>query len=604
MNTRLLRLAGGFTLLTLAGGSGGCTAASEGSEVDAEELTRAVKDGWGPSLSLRESTSSLPGAPPGGFYVTPIHATLLPSGELLITGWGRAAPDRCTFPEGSRSHGSTFILDPAALAARATPGDLSISPIDERPEQTPGWTPDVLYCVGHVPTRGGVLYTGGSRYQDLGVRGHEAEVGLSSARMFDPATGSLRLLASRMKGGPAAEGIKSRPQYGPVDKRGWRWYPTNTRLDDGRVLVTGGFSSLESPNYSVEIFDPATESFSTLVEHDDPYPPLREAMAPGLKDYTHTFLLPRAVAGAEGGGRARSIAMIGWSGRVLLMSTDANVPTGERFATRAHAARPGSNGGSGAAWDSSAALVATGELLVLGGTNDPALARQADLYDPLADSWARVDVGIGRRNAATVLLPDGRVLVMGGWDEDGNLTGDRRRPQVFDPRTRKVETFAAWPDDPFERGYHSFAILLKDGTVLVGGGISPKVGGVETSSIGCERNDVRIYRPSYLGKGPRPVIDAPEPLDLQLGAAAPTALAFHGAALAAKGAVVLMALGSTTHAFDQNQRYVSLGYRAEAGKVIVTAPRDAASAPEGDYLLFLVSNAGVPSVAKHVRLRR
>ena len=68
-------------------------------------------------------------------------------------------------------------------------------------------------------------------------------------------------------------------------------------------------------------------------------------------------------------------------------------------------------------------------------------------------------------------------------------------------------------------GYHSFALLLKDGSVLIGGGISPKVDGVEISSIGCERNDVRIYRPAYLTKGPRPVVDVPEPLDLTIGAA-------------------------------------------------------------------------------------
>jgi hypothetical protein len=581
----------------------GCSAVSEDVE-SAESANTEGNDAWGPSLSLRDDTATTPNRPAGGWFVTPIHATLLPTGKLLVTGWGRAQQDRCVFPEGSRSHGSTFVLDPSALAAVTAPGALPITPIDEQAEQTQGWTPDVLYCVGHVPTKNGVLYTGGSRYQDLGVRGHEAEVGLSSARVFDYGTGSLRRLAAHMQGGPQAEPIKSRPQYGPVDKRGWRWYPTNTRLDDGRVLVTGGFSSLESANYAVEVFDPASETFSTLVQHDDAYPPIREAMAPGLKDYTHTFLLPSPVAAADGAGRARQIAMIGWSGRVLLMSTDASVPNGERFTTRAHAARPGVNGGTGAAWDSSASLLPTGELLVLGGTNDPGLARRADLYDPLTDAWSQVDMGIGRRNASTVLLPDGNVLVMGGWDEDGNLPGDRRQPQIFNPVTKQVSTFPAWPGDPFERGYHSFAILLKDGSVLIGGGISPKVNGVETSSIGCERNDVRIYRPGYLSKGPRPEIDAPEPIDLEIGATAETTLAFHGAPLAATGGAVLMALGSTTHSFDQNQRYVALPYRVVGGNVAIKAPSDPVKAPDGDYLLFLVSNKGAPSVAKHVRLRR
>jgi len=597
-----------FVLALLALGAplatAGCSAADADGEVgEAESAANQGQDSWGPSLSLRDDTARTANRPAGGWYVTPIHATLMPSGKLLVTGWGRAQADRCMFPEGSRSHGATFVLDPAALAGKVAPGDLPVAPIDEQAEQTPGWTPDVLYCVGHVPTKGGILYTGGSRYQELGVRGREAEVGLSSARVFDYGTGTLRRLASRMSGGPAAEPIKSRPQFGPVDKRGWRWYPTNTRLDDGRILVTGGFSSLESANYAVETFDPSTESFTTLVEHDGAFPAIREAMAPGLKDYTHTFLLPQPV-GAAAGGRARQVAMIGWSGRVLLMSTEAGVSSADRFALPEHAARPGANGGTGAAWDSSAALVGTGELLVLGGTNDPGLARQADLYSPTSDSWSRVDTGIGRRNAATVLLPDGNVLIMGGWDEDGNLAGDRRQPQVLDPRTRQVKTFPAWPNDPLERGYHSFAILLKDGSVLVGGGISPKVNGVETTSVGCERNDVRIYRPAYLTKGPRPILDAPEPIDLELGASSPLGVRFRGAPPAAKGGAVLMALGSTTHAFDQNQRYVPLSYRVAGGKVVISAPGEAAKAPDGDYLLFLVSEAGVPSIGKHVRLSR
>lgn len=578
----------------------GCGVATENLGTS-EAANTAGKDAWGPALSLRDDTPTWDGRPGAGWYVTPIHASLLPDGRVLLTGWGRAQPDRCAFPEGSRAHGTSFVLDPADLATRAGPGTVSITPLDEVAEQTPGWTKDVLYCAGHVPTSGGVLYTGGARYQDLGVRGHEAEVGLSSARVFDYASGQFRRLGGKMSGGPQAEPIKSRPQFGPQDKRGWRWYPTNTRLPDGTVLVSGGFSSLESANNSVEIFDPATETFSVLHQHDDARAPLRESMAPGLKDYTHTLLLPEPV---EAGGRARQIAMMGWNGKVLLMSTDPAAPAEERFAVRSHGARPGADGGSAPAWDSSAALLPTGELLVLGGTNDPAIARRADLYDPKSDTWSSVDTGIGRRNAATVLLPDGKVLVMGGWDEDGNLPGDRRQPQVLDPRTKSVTTFPAWPDDPFSRGYHSFAILLKDGSVLTGGGISPKVDGVETSSIGCERNDVRIYRPGYLTKGPRPVIDLPEPIDLELGAAAETNVPFHGASLATTGGAVLMALASTTHSFDQNQRFVGLEARVSGGNVVVKAPADATRAPAGDYLLFLVSAAGTPSVGKHVRLRR
>src|SRR5262249_14201812 len=113
-------------------------------------------------------------------------------------------------------------------------------------------------------------------------------------------------------------------------------------------------------------------------------------------------------------------------------------------------------------------------------------------------TWRTKDTGIGRRNGASVLLPDGKVLLVNGWDEEGRLPGDRKRPQVLDPKTLAVDTFGAWHDDSRERGYHSFALLLKDGRVLIGGGIYPRVDGVEIASIGCERTDVRIYEPANL----------------------------------------------------------------------------------------------------------
>lgn len=591
-----------------------CGTSGESSDDEPGASSSAFSQGgieaWGPSLALRDDTGTFAGRPAGGWFVTPIHITLMPDGKLLTTGWGRAQLDQCQFPEGSRAHGETFVLDPTAIAARSVPGTLAVTPIDEKVTQDfrlrPGddpllWTPEVLYCAGHTPTAGGILYTGGARYQFLGERNREVEIGISSARMFDYATGQFRKLATGMQGGPISETIESAPSLGPVDKRGWRWYPTNTRLPSGQVLVTGGYSSLKKANLSVESFDPASESWKLLAQHDDAsIPVLREAMAPGLKDYTHTFLLPQPVSAQDGSGQTRQVAMMGWNGRVLLMNTDDATPAAARFAQRQGAGRP--NGAQ--SWDSTAAILQTGQILVLGGTNDANVAKSLDLYDPVTDSWSQHDSGIGRRNAATVLMPDGNVLLMGGSDEDGNLPGDRKRPQIYDPRSGAFQTFAPWTNDPLERGYHSFAILLKDASVLIGGGTVPLVNGQVVNEIGCERTDVRIYKPSYLTKGPRPVLSAAEPIDLTIGAGTEASFAFQGAPLAPVGGAVLMALGSTTHSFDQNQRYVPVGYRVANGNVFVSAPTNPNVAPPGDYLLFLVSDQGVPSVGKHVRLAK
>ena len=67
-----------------------------------------------------------------------------------------------------------------------------------------------------------------------------------------------------------------------------------------------------------------------------------------------------------------------------------------------------------------------------------------------------------------------------------------------------------------------------------------------------------------------------------------------------------MRLAWTTHCFDQNQRYVPLVFEvdqaAQAPTLIVEAPTDGTLAPPGYYMLFLISDDGVPSVAKYVRL--
>ena len=73
------------------------------------------KDGWGPLIELRDDTNTWPdGKPAGGWWVTPIHATLLPSGNILITGWGRRDRTECA-QGGTRKHGTSFLLDPDTL---------------------------------------------------------------------------------------------------------------------------------------------------------------------------------------------------------------------------------------------------------------------------------------------------------------------------------------------------------------------------------------------------------------------------------------------------------------------------------------------------------
>lgn len=541
--------------------------------------TSVQADSWTNIVELRDNSNLFPtNKPAGGWWVAPIHATLMADGKVLITGWGRRDHDNCGMG-GTRLNGTTFVLDPATLP---TGGTLNVQPIAESPL---AGTTDVLYCSGHVPLADGrILFSGGARYEFLGDNTKQQEYGLNYARLFDPNTKTFSRVASTMLGGSS-------------NLPGSAWYPTNTRLPDGKVLVVGGFARCCNSGYvnrTIQTFNPVAQNaglnpWTQLASHaNTPW-----EVEPDLRDYVHTFLLPQAV---NLNGLNRTVALIGKTGRIVYMNVDDGVAETSRFAYPT-AGSFRANGAEG--WDTTGALTSTGEIMLMGGTGNNTTAQTIDLFQPATNVSRSFDTGIGRRNASSVLLPDGTVLIINGGTDGNTYAGDRRRPQIFNPKTGVITTMAAWPNDTNERGYHNFAILLRDGRVLIGGGIYSNGG------IGCERPDIRIYSPNYLTAGVRPsVTNPPANITLSVGGAT-TSITYSGETLQAPadGGVVLMAMGSTTHSFDQNQRYVRLGYTKNGNTLTITPPSSNQEAPVGQYMMFLVSSAGVPSVGIPVTIQ-
>ena len=103
--------------------------------------------------------------------------------------------------------------------------------------------------------------------------------------------------------------------------------------------------------------------------------------------------------------------------------------------------------------------------------------------------------------------------------------------------------------------------------------------------------NAEIYSPPYLFKGARPTVtSAPGTLTYN------TQFALQTPDAANITSVSLIRLGSVTHAFNQNQRYIPLTFTPGSGSLSVTSPANANIAPPGYYMLFIVKNTGVPSV--------
>lgn len=177
------------------------------------------------------------------------------------------------------------------------------------------------------------------------------------------------------------------------------------------------------------------------------------------------------------------------------------------------------------------------------------------------------------------------------------------------------------------RLYHNTALLLPDARVLVMGGNNSRAARYDKDGTvrldtkndfafidkGTEGNSGEIWQhaifyPPYLfGTTARPeIVTAPE--TLKYGGKQTISVSNASTNPDQPGSIVLVKLGSVTHSFDNGQRLIDLGSGAITGteesntRISFSAPEDHHFTPPGYYMLFYVNHAGNPSHAKIVQL--
>jgi hypothetical protein len=232
---------------------------------------------------------------------------------------------------------------------------------------------------------------------------------------------------------------------------------------------------------------------------------------------------------------------------------------------------------------SNAAMYRPGIVLRTGDSDGTVEVIDATLPSP---AWRSVEsMKYPRYRPNLVILPDGNIFAVGGsLFGKGDPECAIHDPEMWDANS---ETWGSLASMQRPRIYHSTAVLLPDGRILVAGGENDHVSGGERNA--------EIYSPPYLFKGLRPTVTSVPTTSLygeDFRVDTPDAAAITS--------VVFMKPGATTHNFDQDQRYVPLAFSSGPDYVDVTPPPNANVAPPGYYMLFLINDDGVPSTASFI----
>ncbi len=375
------------------------------------------------------------------------------------------------------------------------------------------------------------------------------------------------------------------PRADMIDKR---WYATNVTMPDNRVFSSFG---KDAGNRS-ELYDPATNTWTatpnvnmqTLVDEQNA---IQSAPNPtgafNHEWWSHLTVAPQGDLMMAGPTQTwHRFDPIGGAPNVVL-----GQPIGDTARMYGNAVN----------YDA-------GKLLLIGGGDrraDPPTSvnnvYRIDLNGPAPVLTSGAPMNFPRALSNSVVLPDGKVLVIGGntvakiFSDEGSVLP----AEIYDPAT---DTWTVVDSITIPRNYHSTAVLLQDARVLSAGG--------GACGAGCSANhlDGQIYSPPYLFESDdtpaiRPTLSLPPGTSVHAGddlvvAASPDTTSFS-----------IVRLSASTHHLNTDQRFLPLSsLDNQDGTFTVTFPANPNILIVGNYWLFALDADGTPSVAELVQVTR
>jgi hypothetical protein len=358
-----------------------------------------------------------------------------------------------------------------------------------------------------------------------------------------------------------------------------RWYPTLAEMGNGMVMAMSGLNGQGQITMNSEMFNPKTKKWAQG--------PVR-----GFPTYPATFLTESGQLFFTGSNAGYGPSTPAW-----------RTPGFWNVKTNVFRPVPGIAAPQDLETSASVLLPPAQKqrIMVLGGggvgqsISSTASTRLIDIAAP-DPHWVRgPNLAQPTRYPITVLLPNDEVLVTGGSRYYRGMHGsDNRDTRIYNVA---ANSFSWAANSLTGRDYHSGGILLPNGSVLTLGG-NPLYGNKEDTAPQTFNQEIDVYYPPYMFGGARPrIMAAPKVMRLR-----------HSYLIKVSEAsriryLRLMRPDNPTHVTDVNERFIAVDFtRVTKSELRVTLPTNPNLVPPSYYMLFAVSQTGIPSTARWVQV--